>query len=181
LQENKFISIGKITKTVGLKGYVKVLSLTDFPDRFKNLESIILFNEKENRFAKNKFSNSKNFYIKNVLYEKDYVKILFEGYEDIEISGNLVGYYLVLEEEKRMNLEKGSHYYYDLIGLEVINERKIIGHTVAVENYGGQDLFRIKLTDTKNEILIPYVKDFIKNIDFVKKIMEIEVIDGMLN
>jgi len=181
LKENRFISIGKITKTVGLGGYLKVLSLTDFPERFKDLKHIRLFNEKENIVLYNKFSDSENFYIKDVIYANDFIKILFENYEDVNTSGSLIGNYLVLEEKERINLDDGRHYYYDLIGIEVRNEGKVIGHTVSVENYGGQDLFKIKLIDTKKEILVPYVDDFIKNIDTVNKVMEIEVIDGMLN
>jgi 16S rRNA processing protein RimM len=181
LQEKKYISIGKITKPIGLKGYVKVLILTDFPDRFKSLKSIVLFDERENSVIIDKFSNSEKFYIKDVLYEMDFVKILFENYEDVNSVKNLIGCFLVLEENERMNLEKGNHYYYELIGLEVINEGKMIGHTISIENYGGRDLFKIKLIDNNKEVLIPYVPDFIKHIDTVNKFIEIDVIDGMLN
>lgn len=181
LLEEKFITIGKITKPVGLKGYVKVLSLTDFPDRFKSLKSIKLFNEKENKILINKFSGSEDFYIKDVVIERDYVKMLFDKFDEINAAGNLAGCLLILEESKRKKLEKDRYYYYELIGLDVINNEKNIGKIVSVENYGGQDLFKIKMTDTNKDVLIPYVNEFIIKIDIEKKYIEIEVIDGMLN
>jgi 16S rRNA processing protein RimM len=181
LLEKKFISIGKITKPIGLKGYVKVISLTDFPDRFESLEQIKLFNEKENLLLINKFSNSEDFYIKEVIYDKDCVKILFENFDDINSVKNLIGCLLILDESKRKKLDKGLYYYYDLTGLDVIFKGEIIGKTLTVENYGGKDLFKIKLIDTGKEVLIPFVDDFIKKIDVEKKFIVIEVIDGMLN
>jgi len=181
LREEKHISIGKITKPIGLRGYLKVLVLTDFPDRFKSLQSVTLFDERENSIVTDKFSNSAQFNIKDVIYEQDFVKILFENYEDINSAKTLVDCFLVLEENDRMNLDEGNHYYYDLVGLEVRNEGKVIGRTISVENYGGGDLFKIKLNESNKEVLIPYVNDFIKHIDMVEKFMEIDVIDGMLN
>jgi 16S rRNA processing protein RimM len=181
LLESKFISIGKITKPIGLKGYVKVLSLTDFPDRFESLKCIKLFSEKENFILKNKFSNSEDFYIKDIIFEKAHLRILFDDFDNINSVRSLIGCYLILEESKRKKLESGNFYFYELIGLSVIAKRKKIGTVESIENYGGQDLFRIKLNENDRDILIPNVNEFVKNIDIEKKFIEIEVIDGMLN
>lgn len=179
--ENKFITIGKITKPVGLKGYVKVLSLTDFPDRFKILKHIKLFNERENLVLKNKFSNSEDFYVKDVIFEKDYFKILFDNYNDVGSVTGLIGCLLVISETKRRKLEKGKYYYYELIGLKVFDKSGIVGSIVSVENYGGQDLLKIYLHNDDKNVLIPYVDEFVKKIDIEKGFAEINIIDGMLN
>jgi 16S rRNA processing protein RimM len=181
LLEDKFISVGKITKPIGLKGYVKVLSLTDFSDRFESLKSFKLFNEKENLVLKNKFSNSEDFYIKDVIYDKDSVKILFDDFNDIDSVRNLIGCFLILEESKRKKLEKGRYYYDELIDLDVKFNGEKIGSVVTIENYGGQDLFNIKMIETNKNVLIPFVDEFVKIIDIENKFIEIEVIDGMLN
>lgn len=179
--ENKLISIGKITKPVGLKGYVKVLSLTDFPDRFRNLKRVKLFNERENLVLINKFSNSEDFYIKDVIFEKDYFKILFDNYNNVSSASGLIGCFLVISEDKRKKLEKGKYYYYELIGLKVFDKGGIIGSITSVENYGGQDLLKIYLYNDDKNILIPYVDEFVKKIDIEKGFAEIIMIDGMLN
>jgi 16S rRNA processing protein RimM len=181
LQKEDFISIGKITKPIGLKGYVKVISLTDFPERFKELKQVKLFSEKEKSVIPNRFSNSEEFFIKDVTFDRDFLKILFEDYEDIGLTDRLIGCLIVLKESERVKLEKGKYYLYDIIGSDIISNDKKIGTLISIENYGGQDLFKIKLSENKKEVLIPFVDDFVKNIDAEKKIIEIEVIDGMLN
>jgi 16S rRNA processing protein RimM len=180
-RENKLISIGKITKPVGLKGYVKVFSLTDFPERYKKLVQVKIYSEKEKTVIQNRFSNSEDFLIKDVIFDKEFLRVLFENYEDIKLTDILIGCFIVIEESERMKLDKGQYYLYDIIGLDVITNDKKIGTLVSIENYGGQDLLKIKLTEDNKEVLIPFVDDFIKNVDVVKKIIEIEVIDGMLN
>jgi len=181
LQKEEFISIGKITKPIGLKGYVKVISLTDFPERFNELKQVKIFSEKEKSVILNRFSNSEEFFIKDVKFDRDILKILFENYEDITLTGKLMGCLIVLKESERIKLDKGKYYLYDIIGSDIISEEKKIGTLVSIENYGGQDLFKIRLTENKKEILIPFVDSFVKNIDAEKKIIEIEVIDGVLN
>jgi 16S rRNA processing protein RimM len=180
-RENKLISIGKITKPVGLKGYVKVFSLTDFPERFNKLTKVKIYSEKEKSVIINRFSDSEDFLIKDTVFDRDFLRILFEHYEDISLTGILIGCNIVLEESERMKLDKGQYYLYELVGLDILNGGKRIGKLVSIENYGGQDLLKVILTENKKEVLIPFVDDFIKNVDTENKTIEIEVIDGMLN
>ena len=175
-----FISIGKITKAIGLKGFLKVLILTDFPDRFKTLNSARLFKESGQRFLKDKSSGSEEFIIKEVIFERDFVKMQFEGYEDINLVSELTDSLILLEEKERMELEDGQFYFYELIGMKVFKSGQEIGKLESIENYGAQDIFKIRLKNNK-EALIPYIDDFVKRIDIKERKIEIEVIDGMLN
>lgn len=179
--EGKFIFIGKILKPVGIKGYTKVLCLTDFPERFKSLKQIRLFDEKNNIVLRNKFNDSENFIIEDVILDREYIKLLFQNYNDINLLRDLIGCYIILDESSRLKLEDGKFYYYELIGLDVKFNNEKIGKTLAIENYGGQDLFKIHLDKEKKDVLIPFVNDFIKKIDIENGFIEIEVIDGMLN
>lgn len=181
MQKEKFISIGKITKAIGLKGYVKVLVLTDFPERYTNLERTRLFKEKENSVLINKITGKEEFFIKDVIFERDFVKILFEGYEDINLTGNLIGSDLVIEETERMELDEGKYYLYELVDMDVVTDGKAIGKLKSIENYGGQDLLKIKLDEGNKEVLIPFVNDFVKKVDTKERKIYLEVIDGMLN
>ena len=180
-RENKFISIGKITKPVGLKGYLKVFSLTDFPERFNKFSRVKIYSERDNKVLQDRLSNSEDFQIKDVIFEKDFLKVLFENFESIESTEYLIGCFIVINETERKKLEKGKFYLYDIVGLDVISEGTKIGKLVSIENYGGQDLMKIKLAKDKKEILIPFVDEFIKSIDVEKKVIDIKIIDGMLN
>jgi 16S rRNA processing protein RimM len=180
LLEEKFIIIGKLVKTVGLKGYLKAIILTDFPDKFGKLKSIKLFSEYDNKVLKNITSGKDDFDICDVIYEKDYIKILFEGFDNVELAGGLTGNFIVIEESKRNKLDKGKYYYYELIGLDVKSNDEVIGIVKSIENYGGQDLFNVKLNKSKKEILVPFIEEFIKKIDISNKTIDVEIIEGML-
>ena len=181
MQKEKFISIGKITKAIGLKGYVKVLVLTDFPERYTSLEKTRLFKEKENSILRNKLTGTEEFFIKDVIFERDFVKILFEGYEDINLTGSLIGSDIVIEETERMELDEGKYYLYELVDMDIVTDGKAIGKLKSIENYGGQDLLKIKLYEGNKEVLIPFVNDFVKKVDTKERKIYLEVIDGMLN
>lgn len=180
LQEEKFISIGKITKAIGIKGYVKVLVLTDFPERYSKLKSTRLFSIKENSVLINKNTGTDEFFVKDVIFERDIVKILFKDFEDINLTGGLIGSEIVIEEKDRMNLEKGKYYFYELTGMDVITEGKKIGKLESIENYGGSDLLKIRIESNKSEVLIPFKDEFVKEVDTKEKKIYIEVIDGMI-
>jgi 16S rRNA processing protein RimM len=181
LHKEKLISIGKITKAIGLKGYVKVLVLTDFPERYSSLKNARLFSDKEDLVLTNKHTGTDEFIIKDVIFERDFVKILFEGYEDVNLTGPLLGNSIVIEENERMELEEGKYYFYELIGMEIISEGKPVGKLESIENYGAQDILKIRMIEGNKEALIPFIDDFVKKVDTKERKIYIEAIDGMLN
>lgn len=160
---------------------MKVLVLTDFPERYLKLEKAKLYSEKEKSVLINRYTGTEDFHIKDVIFERDFIKILFKDYEDINLTGSLINCSIVIEETERMELEEGKFYYYELIGMDIISGGEVIGKLESVENYGGQDLLKIRLNEGKKEALIPFIDDFIKKIDADNRKIEIEVIDGMLN
>lgn len=178
LDINNFIAIGKITKTIGIKGNLKIISLTDFPDRFLKLKKIFLFNEVTKQFLLNESDGNYGFEISECKVFDTYINIKFEGYNSIEKSGELKNSILMIDEKKRLKLEDGSFYFYELIGSEIFDKGVLIGMIVSIVNYGSGDLFSV-IKDDK-EILIPFRKEFVKNIDVIKKRIDVELIDGFL-
>lgn len=181
MQKEKYISIGKITKAIGLKGYVKVLVLTDFPERYSDLEKMTLYSEKEDKLLINKHTGKYEFFVNDVIFERDFVKLQFRDFEDISLTGSLIGCSIVIEESERKELEEGRYYFYEMVGMDIINNGAKIGKLESIENYGAQDLLKIKLEESSKEVLIPFLDDFIKNVDTKERKIYIEVIDGMLN
>ncbi|MBI5402553.1 MAG: 16S rRNA processing protein RimM [Ignavibacteriae bacterium] len=181
MQKEKYISIGKITKAIGLKGYVKVLVLTDFPERYSDLGKARLYSEKEDRLLTNSHTGKDEFIVNDVIFERDFVKIQFRDFEDINLTGSLIGCIIVIDESERKELEDGRYYFYEMVGMDIINEGKKIGRLETIENYGAQDLLKIRLDENNKEVLIPFIEDFIKNVDTKERKVYIEVIDGMLS
>jgi 16S rRNA processing protein RimM len=178
LEKNNFIAVGKITKTIGIKGNLKIISLTDFPERFKKLKKIFLYNEMSREFFINKYAEGYQFEISDCKVYDKYINIKFCEYDSIEKSQKLVNLILMINEAERIKLDKGNFYFYELIGAEIFDKGKPVGKVDSVVNYGSGDLFSVK-TGSK-EILIPFRKEFVKSIDIKNKRIHVDLIEGFL-
>ncbi len=157
----KYNICGKILKTFGLKGEVKVLNSSDF-----------------NRFVKNK----ELYYLENGVYKELKIKevkdgssliVSFYGYDDINKVLPLIGYDLYAKREKE-DLKDNEYYYSDLIGKDVYNEDGVLRAKVKDVRELPQGKYLLCVKDGKNK-LIPFNEHFIKDVlDDRIIIMEIE-------
>lgn len=171
---DNYIVIGKITNTVGLKGLLKVSLLTDFPERFKQVTDIYLFDE-------NPESGLFQYSIEFVEIHSDFIKLKFKGIDNIKDAEKLKNNLILIDEHKRVKLENGLYYFYELIGCSALSEGKRFGTVIAIENYGGGDLFKVFEESTGKEILIPYVESFVESINIKEKIIIFSLIEGFLS
>ena len=152
--EDKII-IGKLGKVRGLNGELKIIPLTDFEDRFDNLERVD---------------------VDGKILQVDYVKsvgknliIRFDDYTTREGAQKLTGKLMRVDKSKAAPLAEGEYYTFDIIGLEVseLNGSKV-GIVTEVLKTGSNDVFVTK-SDDGREILIPALKRVIKKIDIQNK------------
>ena len=157
--EDKII-IGKLGKVRGLNGELNIIPLTDFENRFDNLEKVD---------------------IDGKLLQVDYVKsvgknlvIRFSEYTNRENAQNLTGKLMRVNKSEAAPLADGEFYTFDIIGLEAsdLND-STIGIVTEVLKTGSNDVFVVKSNDGR-EILIPALKRVIKKIDIENKLMLID-------
>ncbi|MBE2255183.1 MAG: 16S rRNA processing protein RimM [Ignavibacteria bacterium] len=175
---DNFITIGKIGKPFGVKGFFNVLPYTDFPERFLNVKSLFLYNENKKIFIKNK--DFFIFNVEDVIVNSDKIRMKLSDYNSIEEIKKLINLYILIEEKDKHIPDSGKPFYYELIDLSAFNGEDYIGEITGIENYGSDDLLKIKLTSGK-EILIPYINEFIKSIDLKNKTIHLNLIEGFLN
>lgn len=173
------IAIGKIVKTIGIKGNLKIVPLTDFPDRFHRTKKIYLFNEKDSRFHTNEYLGGYDFAITECRVFDKYINVKLDNFNSIESSVKLVNLIMMVNESERVKLNDGSYYLYDLINSDVYDGEKLIGNVISVLNYGSGDLFNVNYSG--KEVLIPFNKEFVKNIDLKKKRIDVRLIEGFLD
>ena len=154
------IIIGKLGKVRGLNGELKLIPLTDFLDRFDDLQEVD---------------------VDGKILQIDYVKtvgnnlvIKFKDYSTREIAQKLTGKILRVDKSEAAPLAEGEFYTFDIVGLEVsdLNDNKL-GVVTEVLKTGSNDVF-VTSTEDDRELLIPALKSVVKNIDIVKKIMIID-------
>ena len=177
---NQLIFIGKITKPVGFKGHIKVIPLTDFPERFKKLKDVFLFDEKKDKVITDKKNGSDRFNIKEVSLISNFIKLKLEGYDDINETAELINKLICIDEKKRVKLPKGLYYYYEMEGCTVYEDDMRLGEVARIDNFGSSDILFIK-TGKGNEVMIPLLKEFVKKIDVVNQRIDVKLIEGLID
>ena len=146
------IIIGKLGKTRGLKGELKIIPLTDFEGRFDGLTKI--------------FVGGKLMKVESVNHIGDEIFIKFEGVDNRESAKTLTNKFLTLPRSQAAPLDEGEFYTFDIIGCEVFADEKNLGVVTAVLKTGSNDVFQVK---GDKEILIPALKSVVKKIDVANK------------
>ena len=166
----KYLEIGQIVNTFGIKGMVKVKPFTDDIKRFDKLETIYIEQQKV----------KKEYQIEEVKYHKNMVLIKFKGIDTIEKAEELRQSYILIDREKEEPLKEGVYYIVDLIGLEVYtDEGKLLGKVDDIFNTGSNDVYVVK-DELGKEILLPGIPEVLKNIDIEGKKITVHLIPGLI-
>lgn len=166
----EFLKIGKIVNTMGIKGEVKVIPLTNDIDRFYDLEWVYIL-KKDKREKIN---------IENVRFHKNFVLIKFEGIDDMTAAEKLKEDYIQVDREHAIKLEENEFFICDLIGCKVLTTAgEELGEVNDVFPTGANDVYVVKSKNGR-ELLIPAIKQVIKSINVYDKKIIVELIEGML-
>jgi 16S rRNA processing protein RimM len=163
------LEVGKIVNTHGLRGEVKVVPWTDYPEVFEDIEYV---------YVKKK-SDYERLDITGIKYQKNNLIVRFSQIKDINEAEKYKNQVLYAEREMLGELPEGTYYIADLIGLEVYKEDdEKVGVIADVFNTGSNDIYDIKREGKKN-MLLPVIDDVVLNIDIENKKVTVRMIDGL--
>lgn len=166
----KYLQVGVIASTHGIRGEVKVFPTTDDVKRFKQLKEVILEGKKENR----------NLEVEQVKFFKNMVILKFKGIDDINEVEKYKGCPLLVTRENAVKLAPGEYFICDLIGLSVWEDNgKELGTLTEVIQTGANDVYVVEMKN-KKEVLIPNIKDCIIEISLEKNTMTVHLLEGLL-
>ena len=166
----KYLEIGQIVNTFGIKGMVKVKPFSDDIERFDGLKKVYI----ENKNVR------KEYEIEEVKYHKNMVLIKFRGIENPEDANLLRESYLLVDREKEKPLENGTYYVVDMIGLEVYTEEgELLGNLEDIFNTGSNDIYVVK-NGLGKQILLPAISDVIKQIDMENRKVIVHLMPGLI-
>ena len=167
-QEVSLVNIGRIVATQGNKGEVRVILLTDFPDRFQNLKRVYLIQEGKEPITTE---------VERAWHHKGFIILKIKGYNSISQAEELKGSLIAIPKKERIKLKKNEYYIDDLIDLEVeSNKGKRLGKIIDVIRNPGHDIYVVK---NDKEFWIPATKEVIKRIDLENKKMVIYMMEGL--
>lgn len=165
-----FITIGKVVSTQGNKGEVNVLPLTDSIERFRNLTTVFLRN-----------NNGKTILnIEKIRIKENTIILKIKEIKNIKDAKMIVGSFLEVERKNAVKLPKDTHFIFEIIDLEVYDENNIfLGKVKNIISTGSNDVYIVKGSN-KNELLIPAIREVVKNINLEKKRITISMVDGLI-
>ncbi|TDL35062.1 ribosome maturation factor RimM [Jeotgalibacillus sp. S-D1] len=168
-----WFNVGKIVNTHGIRGEVRVISRTDFPDE-RYVPGNVLF------LFKDQNSDPKELTIKSHRKHKNFDLLTFEGYDDVNQVEHFREGMLKISEEQLTDLHENEYYYHEIIGCKVTTiNNEYIGEVKEILSPGANDVWVVAAEDGK-EVLIPYIEQVVKSVDVELKQVTIEVIEGLL-
>ncbi|BDG48073.1 ribosome maturation factor RimM [Parageobacillus sp. KH3-4] len=169
----KWFNVGKIVNTHGIRGEVRVISRTDFPEeRYKKGNTLYIFMEKSEEPIE--------VIVKSHRVHKSFDLLSFEGYDSINLVEKFKGAMLKVPESQLGELNEGEYYFHEIIGCTVVTEEgETVGTVSEILTPGANDVWVVKRNNGK-EVLIPYIEDVVKNVDVEAKIITIRPMEGLL-
>lgn len=161
------IKIGAIVNTHGLKGDLKVKSFSEFNDiRFQS--GNVVYIEYHGQMIEMEIDSFKE--------HKGMVLVSFKGQKDINLVEKYKGCTLYIKKEDLHDLEEDEVYYFDLMDCQVFDEdNHLLGKVEDIIETGANAVLRVN-----KKILIPYVNDFIVDVDIENKKIIVHVMKGLL-
>ena len=165
------ISIGYVSAAHGVKGEVRIVPLTDFPERFDHMDVLCLYLNGE---------LTRRLNVSRVRRHESRGELIIESdVSDRNEAERLVGASVLIEPEDRVPLPENSFWVDDLIGLSVVDkEGKVLGVVKNLLSTGGQEIYEIRDENGKLHY-IPAVENFIKEIDPASGRIIVELIEGL--
>lgn len=171
MNNNNFISVGKILNFHGVRGEAKLGYSKNREDFLAKLEYIYI--QINNEYIK--------FAIENIKFTPKCAIIKLKGIDSLneilEYKGSLI---FVEESDVREHLEEDEFLIDELVGLNVYDGEERVGSVVGVSNNGASDLLSVK-TNSKNICLVPFVKAIVLSVDMKLKRIQINNIEGLLS
>jgi 16S rRNA processing protein RimM len=162
-----WIAVGKLLRTVGLDGWVRVSLMTDYPERFEP-GAEFYFQMKTGSPVPCQISDIRDHFSETLL------EVKFEGCEDRDAVSAFIGAYLVIPKSERAEADDESFYPDEIQGLDLLSpEGEKVGKVVRLEADVPSPYLVI---DSKEygEVLIPFRKVFFSEISKKKALLKLK-------
>lgn len=161
----EYYYLGKIVKTHGIKGELRIKSNFDKKSQVFKINFPLYIGESKEKEIISSYRSHKGFDM-----------VTLKGYDNI----NQVLKYLnnkVYINKEDLKLAEGEYILDDLINLEVYNNDKYLGKVKDIIDAGNNILLEI---EGEKNFYIPNHSNFIKEVNLEKKYLKVENIEGLI-
>jgi 16S rRNA processing protein RimM len=154
--DGAWMVIGEVAGAFGVRGEVKVSSLTDFPDRFKDLKTVYLGPRRQ------------QYDIVRSRIHQGRILLQLGGLDTPEQVAALGRVEISVPRAEAVPLPEGAFYLDDLIGVRVrTTEGADVGHITDVLRTGSNDVWIVG--HGKQSVLIPAIADAVQELNVEAK------------
>lgn len=162
------IDVGKIVGVHGIKGEVKVVSLSTNPARFAVGSTVILAQTRV------------RITVSSCRRHKDVLIIKFKEIADRNQAEAVKGSMLQIPQEEVAPLQEGEYYLFQLENLQVVTEDgESLGVVKDITSQGANDVYRVDMGNG-DFLLLPGLKEVITKIDLSAGEMRVNLTPGLL-
>jgi 16S rRNA processing protein RimM len=163
-----FLVVARVLSAHGIRGELKCRIITDFPSRrFKRGLSVTIRGQAH--------------LIEAARVQGDIVLLKLDDIADRTAAEPLRGAEVEVPADAALRLPRGQFYWHQVIGLEVqdVTTNEVLGRVADILETGANDVYVVK-TAAGKEILVPAIKDVVKQIDPEAGRMLIQPLPGLL-
>jgi 16S rRNA processing protein RimM len=183
MSEAKWTVLAHLVRPQGRNGELLAEILTDFPERFAERKH--LFIAKPGSYESGQPIAPQAVTLENHWLHKGRIVLKFATVNSINDAELLRGLDVILPREERAPLEDDAVYLDDLLGCRVFDVRgeasgRVVGEIVDVDRDStAGDLLVVK-SEAGAEVLIPFVKAFLRRVDVAAQRIEMDLPEGLL-
>ena len=168
---SELVIIARAVRPRGLKGEIVAELLTDFPNRFEDVEELVLVSPKGERTTKR---------LEDYWFQNDRVVLKLADYNDVEAAKELVGFEFAVPESERVPLPADHYYDWELEGCTVKVGAESIGTVKSVLKTGGTEIL-VVADESNKERLIPFADSIVVKVDAAQKTIIVDPPEGLLD
>ena len=146
MKHNDFITIGVIIAPHGVRGDLRIMPQTDFPERFMHMDACYI--------------DGKEYHVASARFHKQFVLASFKEIPDRNAAELFAKKEIQVRREDLVELPEGRYYIFDIIGLEVLQP-------------GANDVYVVS-KDGEPDQLFAAIEEVVKDIDVENKLMIVD-------
>jgi 16S rRNA processing protein RimM len=179
LSDASWVLLARVVRPQGRRGEVLADIFTDFPQHFAERRQLFLRPPSGSQLAALSEATVESHWL-----HKGRVVLKFLRVDSIADAESLRGFDLVTPREERIPLHGDAVYVSDLVGALVVDvshgAAEVAGEITDVEPEGSGPAMLVIRTPSGDELLIPFVRAYLRKIDMAAKRLEMELPEGLL-
>ena len=159
--------MGKVLKAQGLRGMVKVLPLTDFEERFSPGSSLWVGLPDE---------GYRLMTVAEATDEGRTILVRFQEVSSRQSAEEIQGFFLAVEEKELKALPSNNFYYFELLGLKVVEKGELRGEVVAIVEGPSYDYLVVRKEEKEYDL--PFIRAYVQEVNKEEGFIEVECPGG---